>query len=126
MLTLCSGWELDVERGPDWLLVTVRRPRDAGDISESLVESLWDLLERHLAHRLAVDLNQIRCLDDVLIDELLELRTRISQRGGVMRVCGLSPYNRRLLMDRQLEGQLVPYDDREEAVLGCHRPPQPR
>ena len=126
MLTLCSGWELDVERGPDWLLVTVRRPRAASDVSEPLAESLWGLLERHLTHRLVLELNQIRCLDDDLIDQLLELRERIGQRGGVMRVCGLSSYNRRLLLDRQLEGQLVPYDDREEAVLGCHKPRQPR
>jgi anti-anti-sigma regulatory factor len=126
MLTLCSGWELDVERGPDWLLVCVGRPRDAGDITESLADSLWELLERHLTHRLVLELNQIRCLDDDVIDELLELRERISQRGGVLRVCGLSAYNRRILMDRQLEGQLVPYDDRQEAVLGCQRPRQPR
>jgi len=126
MLTLSPGWELDVDRGPDGLLVKVRKPSAHDTSRQPLADVLWELLERHLAHRLVVEFDQVRRLDDDMIEQLLELQTRIESHGGMLRICGLSPYNRRLLAERHLDDRLVAYCDRSDAVLGHPLPHQPR
>ena len=126
MLTLSPGWELDVDRGPDGLLVKVRKPSAHDVPGQPLAEVLWELLGRHSVHRLLLELDQIRHLDEDLIEQLLELQGRIESHGGILRICGLSPYNRRLLLERHLDDRLVPYCDRSDAVLGHPLPRQPR
>ena len=91
----------------------------------SLAEALWLLLEQYSSHRLVVEMDQIDVLDDMLIDQLLDLHQRVSERGGVVRICGLSPRNREVLIERRLNNRFVPYEDREEAVLGS-APRHPR
>jgi anti-anti-sigma regulatory factor len=127
MLKTTPGWEFDVERGPDWLMVKVRHPRGDTAVAASLAEAVWSLLEQHLVHRLVLEMDQIRVFDDDLVDQLIGLHERVSNHGGLMRICGLSPYNRQLLLRMRLDDKLIPYGDREEAVLGCSHPPrQPR
>jgi len=126
MLNTCSGWELETERGPDWLIVKVNRlPKDA-IASYPLADALWSLLEQHFTHRLVLELDQIKHLDDAIIEQLLQLHDRISEHGGVMRVCGLSADNRRVLLARQHDGCFVPYANREDAVSGASLPRHPR
>jgi hypothetical protein len=126
MFTVSPGWEFEVDRGPDWLLVKVRQPQSRQAAAQSLDGALWDLLERHSAHRLVVEFDQIDRFDESLIDQLLELHARIEGHGGMLRVCGLSPFNRRLLVQRHLDDRLVPYCDRGDAMLGHPLPRQPR
>ena len=125
MLTLSPGWELDVDRGPDGLLVKVRKPSAHDAPRQPLADVLWELLERHSVHRLLLELDQIR-LDEDMIEQLLELQVRIESHGGMLRICGLSPSNRRLFSKRHLDDRLVPYCDRSDAVLGHPLPHQPR
>jgi hypothetical protein len=126
MLKVCSGWELETERGPDWLIVKVKHPTKDVVASCPLVDVLWSVLEQHFTHRLVLELDQIECLDDPLIEQLIQLHDRIAEHGGVMRVCGLSAENRRALLDRALDGAFVPYVDREDAVSGGGLPRHPR
>jgi anti-anti-sigma regulatory factor len=125
MLKLHEGWQLDTDRGPDWLLVSVKRPaRNAAACP--LADVLWTLLEQHFTYRLVLELDPVTKLDDALIEQLLLLHERIGEHGGILRVCGLSPENRRLLLARNLVDWLVPYADREEAVTGGSVPRHPR
>ena len=126
MLTTTAAWDLDVERGPDWLIVKVRRHRSGARVAPLLATTLWELMEQHFTHRLVLELNEVSVLDDRLIEELLDLHERICHRGGVMRVCGLSPQNRNKLLERHAADCFVPYTDREEAVHGAALPHQPR
>lgn len=126
MFTTTAGWDMDVERGPDWLLVRLGRTRGHQSQVRTLADVLWTVLEQHLAHRLVLELDQLRMLDDELVDELLGLHDRLAARGGTMRICGLTPECRQLLLDRQVVDRLVPYLDREEAVLGHPAPRHPR
>jgi hypothetical protein len=126
MLTSSPGWELDVDRGPDWLLVKVRRPRESAAEPQPLSDVAWDLLERHLTHRLVLDMDCVDHFDEELISQLVNLYSRVADHGGVMRVCGLSAENRRMLSDRHLDDRLVPYCDMGDAVLGHTVPRQPR
>ena len=125
MLAIAPGCELDVERGPDWLLVRVRHldllPSDA----PPLAERVWCVLQQHFTYRLVLELDKVRVLNSYLIGQLIQLYRRIEEHDGVMRLCGLSPYNRQVLHTCRLDERLLPYEDREEAVLGrphCAKP----
>lgn len=126
MLKIIPGWELDVDRGPDCLLIKVRKPRRRPECLAPLDEVLWSVLDQHFTYRLVLELDQLRSLNDEIIEQLLALHGRISAHGGMMRVCGLSPQNRRLLLERQIDGRLVPYHDLEEAMMASVAPRHPR
>jgi anti-anti-sigma regulatory factor len=126
MLKICSGWELETERGPDWLIVKVKQPTKNVVASGPLADVLWSLLEQHFTHRLVLELDEVDCLDDPLIEQFTELHDRIAEHGGLMRLCGLSAENRRTLLARALDGAFVPYADREDAVSGGSLPRHPR
>jgi anti-anti-sigma factor len=126
MPTITRECELDVERGPDWLLVRVGRLDPAGCEASALAERIWRLLQQHFTYRLVLELDQVRVLNSHLVGQLVQLYRWIAEHDGVMRVCGLSLYNRQLLHACRLDEQLLPYQDREEAVTGVPHPQQPR
>ena len=118
---------MDIERGPNWLLVRLRGSvEEASDTEPPLADRLWSLLRHHLISRLVLELDQMGVLDDGLIQELVELHQRISANGGVMRLSGLSSLNEKLLQSRGLDGRLPSYRNRLDAVFGSYRPRQPR
>jgi anti-anti-sigma factor len=125
MLDTASGYELDVERGPDSLLVrVVQVDASIADTCE-LAEQVWGLLKQHFTYRLVLELDEVGMLTAHLVGQLAELYERIERHDGLMRLCGLSPENRDVLHACGLEDRLVLYHDREEAVMGrCH--PLPR
>jgi anti-anti-sigma factor len=91
-----------------------------------LADQLWSVLDRHFTYRLVLELDRVQVLGSFLIGQLIQLHQRIEQHGGVLRVCGLSPHNRRVLRTCRLHNQFPPYRTREEAVMGCVRPRQPK
>ena len=122
MLAVLSGCDLDVERGPDWLLVRVRRLDPAESACPALAAQIWQLMEQHFTHRLVLELDQIPMLSSELIGELMQLYRLIAEHDGVMRLCGLSPHNRAVLHQCRLDERLPPYEDRQEAVRGAAKP----
>ena len=118
-------WELDVQRGPGWLLVRPTSP--SPDIADRypLADEIWSLLERHFVYRLALELEQVPKLNSHLIGQLLLLHRRIRDRDGLLRLCGLSEYNQRVLKMHGLLDRFPAYDSLEEAVLGAS-PAKPR
>ena len=126
MLTVASGYTLDVERGPDWLLVRLRNLERTEPETPPLAEQLWALLEQHFTYRLVLEMDEVRLLNSYLIGQLMQLCRWIEEHDGVLRLCGLSPYNCQVLHTSRLDEQLLPYQDRREAVTGCSRPRQPR
>jgi anti-anti-sigma factor len=125
MLAVAPGCELEVERGPDWLLVRVAG-LDPADPVPPMAEQVWDALQQHFTYRLVLELDQISLLTSTLIAQLLQLYRRIEQHGGVMRLCGLSPHNREVLRTCRVSDHLTPYQSRQEAVMGCRRIIRPR
>lgn len=123
MRTIAPEWELDVRRGPGWLLVRLLAPSTASPPLPPLADQLWSLLESHFVYRLVLELHDIRRLDRPLLGQLVQLYRRIRQHGGMVRLCGLSAMNRRVLEKHGLTGRLPPYEDIEEAVMGAsHKP----
>ena len=127
MLKILPGIELDVDRGPDWLMVKVHSASRESQACAQLADLLWSLMEQHLTHRIVLELQEVKSLNKQWIEQLLELHDRICHHGGVMRVCGLSPQSQRLLLQRQLTASdpIIPYEDRENAILG-HTPRPPK
>ncbi len=125
MLAIAPGWELAVERGPDWLLVRILKAPEAPD-APPLADEVWEQLCRHFTYRLVLELNQISLLNSHLIGQLVQLYKRIREHEGIMRVCGLSAYNRQVLHTCNLESHFPDYQDREEALMGTRHPRQPR
>lgn len=133
MLAIAPGWEVDVQRGPDWLLVKIRTdPRiekadgPAEPDATELASGIWDLMQRHFAHRLVLEMDQVDLLNSQLIGQLIRLYKLIREHDGVMRVCGLSPHNLRVLRTCRLDDRFQSYVDRKEAVLGRGRAACPR
>jgi len=126
MLTVDPGCDLEVERGPDWLLVRFGNPESLETDPEPLADRLWALLEQHFTYRLVLELDRLRLLNSVLIGQLIRLSRRIEEHGGVLRLCGLSPHNMQALRTCRLNDRLCAYRDRHDAIMGCARPRQPR
>jgi anti-anti-sigma factor len=128
MLTIAPGWEVDVQRGPDWLLVKVRTDSQGQQSPDAIefAEGIWDLMQRHFAHRLVLEMDQVGLLNSHLIGQLIRLYKLIREHDGVMRLCGLSPHNLRVLRTCRLDDRFQPYRDRKEAVLGRSRAVCPR
>jgi anti-sigma B factor antagonist len=126
MPMIACDWELDVERGPNWLLVKVGNPLGKPWDMPTLADTLRSLLEEHFTYRLVLELDEIDLLSSELIAQLLALDKWIRARQGVMRLCGLSPHNVEGLRRCWRDSYFPAYRDRLEAVLGCHCPSQPR
>jgi anti-anti-sigma factor len=124
MLAISPGWQLEVERGPDCLLVRVMCPGDATAEAPPLAEHLWSLLEQHFVYRLVLDMDQIELLHSYLLGQLVLLDRRVRDHGGMMRLCGLSRYNQEVLHLHGLSTRFPAYCDCHEAVMGCR--PKPR
>jgi anti-anti-sigma factor len=118
MLAVAPGCQFEVDRGPDWLLVKLRKVEADGPGSQQLAEQMWRLLQQHFTYRLVLELDQIAVLNSTLIAQLIQLYQRIREHDGVLRLCGLSPYNRRVLHNCALDDRFPSYDSREEAVMG--------
>lgn len=124
MIEIAPGWELDVDRGPDWLFVKLRNPDQNGTHSPMLAEALWTLLKQHVTDRLVLELDQVAVLYTYLIGQLVLLHKRLSVSGGAMRLCGLSPHNQEVLRFCRLDDRFPAYGTREDAVMGRHAPRQ--
>ena len=83
------------------------------------------LARKSMAHKIADALEQVPKLNSHLIGQLLLLHRRIRDRDGLLRLCGLSEYNQRVLKMHGLLDRFPAYDSLEEAVLGAS-PTKPR
>ncbi len=125
-VSLARGWNLDIERGPDWLFVRPRRRGIMASKTPPLAEHVWFLLEQNFTYRLVLEMSDIDRLDSYLIGQLAWLQKQIQAHEGMIRICGLSSGNQEILQASKLDSHFAPFRDREEAVMGQSRPKQPR
>jgi anti-anti-sigma regulatory factor len=125
MLTSPCGCVLDVDRGPDWLLVRLRNLDLMTPDASSLADQLWNLLQQHFTYRLVLELDDVQ-VNSQMIGQLLQLYRRIEEHDGVLRLCGLSSGSQQVLHAAHLDDRLRPYGDRQEAVLGRPHMARPR
>lgn len=120
-----TGWDLEVDRGPNWLFVKLRQPNGtmAGD-QVPLADELWTLLQQHFTSRMVLELDEVDRLQSWLMGQLVSLNKRVSNNGGMLRLCGLNKANSDAFKASRLDRCLPVFHDRHEAV-GV-RPRQPR
>ena len=118
MLQLAPGWNLEVERGPDWLFVRIHCLPDNIWDAPPLAETLWALVEQHFTYRLVLECDHLQLLHTVLLGQLVLLHKRLVVHGGTLRLCGLSQQNREVLRSCRLDGRFPVFTCRSEAVLG--------
>lgn len=118
MVVISPGWIMDVQRGPDWLIVTVRSEHESEWDTPPLAETVWHLLEQHFTYRLVLDLSQVGMLHTAIVGQLVHLQKRLVMHDGVLRICGLSERNHDILRTCRLDGLMPHYHDSNEAVLG--------
>ena len=121
-----AGWEVDVDRGPDWVFARLRLVQEHGTDDFSLAERVWSILEQSFTYRLVLELDCVPLLQSCLIGQLVLLSKRIHSHGGLLRLCRLSPENQQVLHTCRLDSCLPNYDNRGDAVMGTQRPWQPR
>jgi anti-anti-sigma regulatory factor len=117
MLQLAPGWNLDVERGPDWLFVRLHCLPDNIWDAPPLAEMLWSLGE-HFTYRLVLECDELQLLHTSLLGQLVLLHKRLAVNGGTLRLCGLSQQNRDVLRSCRLDSRFPVFANRGEAVLG--------
>lgn len=120
MLEIAPGWTIDVERGPDWLICRLHAPPAEAASSIDLTSALWALLRQHFTYRLVLEMDQLQQLDDRMVGQILDLRDRLEDHHGMLRLCGLSDINLRALRGRR-SGCTPHYRDRAAALHGATR-----
>lgn len=115
-MNIAYGWELDVERGAEWLFLRPRTVRDDAESEPPLAEMLWSAAEQHGIHRLIIELDDLPLLSSYLVGQLVIVHKRVGQSKGVLRLCGLSSNNHRVIEAMQLAGRLPSFPTREEAA----------
>ena len=125
MLTLAPGWELDVERGPDWLFVRLHCPENRETEPSDLANRLWRLMEQHFTYRLVLELDDVPSLSSYFLGQLVMLHKRIHSHGGILRLSGLTDPALDALRACRLDHSFSRYSTREDAVMG-YLPTKPR
>jgi hypothetical protein len=110
--------EMDVERGPNWLLVKLHPSHKAGIPAPDVADELWALMSRHFTYRLVLEMDELGTLPGGMPEQLERLRERVAERGGSLRLCGLSHNCETELSESKLTKALPNHRDRAAAVWG--------
>src|SRR5688572_29537923 len=108
---------MEVDRGPNWLMVKLRCD-DPIDDAPQIADELWSIASRHFIYRLVLELEELESLPSGFMGQLVLLQERLAQCDGALRICGLSPECEESLHSCQLESALPNHASREEAVMG--------
>ena len=124
-MTTLAGWRIDVDRGPAWLFLRVHPPEEVFSDCADFAESVWERASAHFIYRLVLEMDEFRVLPSRMIGQLIMLQKRLQNRGGVLRLSGLSEDCQRVLRACRLDDRLMSFPDRECAVK-AQQPNRPR
>jgi anti-anti-sigma factor len=124
-LDLAPEWTMELERGPDWLFIRLRPPREGDTVEIPLADKILKQLEQAFCHRLVLEMDEVHLLRSWTLAELIRLQKGIAAQGGTLRLCGLSEHNERILRICRLLDRFPAFANRHDAVMGCN-PRKPR
>lgn len=107
--------EMEVVRGPDWLIVRVEVEREDAD---QFAELIWDLVEKHFVYRLVLEMDNVEFMPSVMMGQLVMLQKRLLQHEGSLRLSGLRPECEQALHFCRLDHTLSHFGTLEDAVNG--------
>jgi hypothetical protein len=113
-----DGFEMVVDRGPNWLFIKLRLTKNTRAVVPQVAEKLWSIASRHFIYRLVLELDELEELPPGMMSQLIMLQQRLRQCGGALRICGLSPECEESLQSYELSSALQNHASRTEAVMG--------
>jgi hypothetical protein len=113
-----DGLEMNVDRGPNWLFVKLRSKKAPRAAVPQIADKLWSISTRHFIYRLVVEVDDCEELPPGWMDELVELQQRLTESGGALRICGVSPESDQSGTSGYLDCPLMNHASRAEAVMG--------
>ena len=113
-----DGFNLSVDRGPNWLFVKLRPKRRFQARLSRVADQLWSIATRHFIYRVVLELEELNTLPANMIEQLVLLQERLVQCDGALRICGLSPGCSEKLREQEPDVALPSYATRQAAVLG--------
>ena len=113
-----DGLELNVDRGPNWLFVKLRSRANQRAEVQHIADKLWSISSRHFIYRVVLELEDLEELPSGMMGQIVLLQERLTQCGGALRICGLSPECEESLHSSQLDSALPNHASREAAVMG--------
>lgn len=119
-------WELEAERGPEWLIIRVHAPVREIHSGGNLAEEICHIMQQSFTKRVVIELRDLARLSQPFLNELALLQEKIAEQGGMLRLCGLSERNQEELSEYDQLHRFCVYHNSEEAIMGQHRPCQPR
>jgi anti-anti-sigma factor len=81
-----------------------------------LANRIWKALEQQFTYRLVLELDDLEILRSYLLGQLVVLHKRIHERGGMLRLSGLSENSLRALQACRLDHSFSRYRTRDEAI----------
>lgn len=111
-------WSMALERGPDWLFVRLDVPPTGAGEDEALADRVRAAVREHRARRVVLELERVDRLDEPLIGAIADVGDLVRERGGLIRVCGLSAPNLARLRSSRRAGDVPHFDSRAAAVVG--------
>lgn len=124
MVLVARPWTLDVERGPNLLIIKVKGDDAPEDEMAELAESVWSVLDAHHIYRVVLDCAQLPPLSVSLIVQFEQLHKRVLAHEGMLRLCALSKANKKALRASGFDKHFTTYDCCEEAVADARRKPR--
>ncbi len=125
MVGVLTKWQLTVQRGPESVFVKVL-PGSDSDAPADLAERVTEIADQHFASRVILELDAIQVLNSPILGQLDQASpSNSSRRGGLLRLCGINEFNRRVVELSRLEGVLPCYGSRHEAIM-LREPRKPR
>lgn len=131
MPNFAPQWSFVLERGPSCLYVrpipnlptsqpaAFGRSHQAPTLpdADGFADQVWQMLNQHLTFRLVLEMNHVPTIDAALRHELLDLRDRIEERAGVMKLCNLSAESKEALAALGVERSIARFETRADALL---------
>jgi anti-anti-sigma regulatory factor len=117
MVSVAGGYELDVDRGPNWLFVRVQPVGRPAKEATQIADEIWSISSKHFIYRLVLEMDEFDSIPEDMMGQIVELQERLAQHGGSLKLCGLSPECAESLHERQLDRSLPTHGTRADAVL---------
>lgn len=112
---MLPGWNFDVADDRGWLCVQLARVSPDGDDTR-LADALVLLSDQRTNRRLLIEFADGQILTSLIAGQLVLLHKRLHLKGGMLRLCRLSAFNRDVLRLMGVLDRFQVYPDRSAAV----------
>jgi hypothetical protein len=115
---IADGWQFDVDEGPEWLFLCLRRSGPDAAPEPPVATRAWEIAEQSHKTRIVFEMGENAFLTSYLVGQLILLHKRALIAGATFRIQGFSAHNYATLQMLHVADRFPNYAGRENAVLG--------